>query len=156
MNLAPLLHTDLTMETRAELAAAGFTALELFKLLSEERCRDMKLPKGSCQMAPQSIANLVGVSLHVLVMSVTLDPEMDPWRFGTLRLSELPVEQWFSACRAQSNNSQLSTRGYWQASARTSLKNSKVLNSQKAVGLGNHRPLTEDEFLGRHNGMCLC
>ena len=60
LNIAPLMHTDptLNLETRCELALTGFLALDVMKLLSEDVCARMQLPKGSCFMAAQSTTNL--------------------------------------------------------------------------------------------------
>ena len=58
--MAPLLHRDpnVDLATRCEWALCGFLAIDIFKLLAEEQCSTMRLPKGSCFMATQTCTNL--------------------------------------------------------------------------------------------------
>jgi hypothetical protein len=78
----------------------------------------------------------------------------NPWERGVARLSELPIEQAFGNLRAQSRNSQLSSRGFFQADARLALKASKVINRERDLVDSAvpekfaEKPLTEEEFLG--------
>lgn len=147
MSLSPLLRTNLSLENRCELALTSFLSWELFEMLSVERAQEMGLPKGSCFLASQSLSNLIGCAMSAVVMTLTLDATFDPWQYGSMRLSELGVEEFFSQLRAQSSNSQLNTRAYFLASARTSLKNSKKLNAAKPARPGQVQALSEDVCL---------
>ena len=62
----------------------------------------MGLPKGSCGMAPQTRLNLQSCCLAILVITVTKEKLWNPWNHGFGRLSEMPVEHWFSSLRRQS------------------------------------------------------
>lgn len=122
MNLAPILHNNLTISLRCELGLCGFLLLDICKMLADELCLEMRLPRGSCFLAPQTQANLQGVALSGILICITKDPEFSPWRFGHNRLTELPIEQHFSYLRQQSPNSQLTSRSFWQAACRVSLR----------------------------------
>ena len=122
MNLAPILHTNLTIFLRCEVGLCGFLLLDIFKMLADDLCNEMRLPRGSCFLAPQTQANLQGVALSGILICLTKDPEFSPWRFGHNRLTELPIEQHFSYLRQQSPNSQLTSRSFWQAACRVSLR----------------------------------
>ena len=138
--IAPLLHTDMVLETRCETGLTGFLAVELFRMLAEQKTHEMKLPKGSGFMANQTVTNLVACALSAVVLCITKDRSFSPWRWGNARLSELPIEQWFSHLRSQSPNSQLSTRAFFQASARMSLRVNKDLNKEKAASHDGGEP----------------
>ncbi len=71
---------------------------------------------------------------------------MNVWSHGHARMSEIAIEHFFGQLRAQSGNSQLSARAYWQASARTALKVDKDLDREKA-NERHAKPLTHDELL---------
>ena len=64
----------------------------------------------------------------------------------------LPIEQWFSFVRGQSPNSQVSARGYFQASARVTLKHGQKLTKQVAELHRGEEPLSEEQFLGDVGG----
>lgn len=147
--VASVLHRDpqVSLKIRCEWAISGFLVIDVMKVLSDETCRRMALPKGSCYMASQTCTNLQSSALAIALMRFSKDPTFLPWRNGSCRLSELPVEQHFSMCRAQSVNSQLSARAFWKASARVALKNGKILNKAKPVDL-REESLTEEESLG--------
>jgi hypothetical protein len=115
-------------------------------MTAEEKTVEMKMPKGAGFMASQSVGNLQGCCLSVVAIVNTLDASWQPWRHGHARLSELPIEQWFAFLRAQSPNSQLSARGFFQASCRMSLKHNKQLMCEKPVPAGSQGALSEDEF----------
>eukprot|EP00435_Cladocopium_sp_Y103_P026569 s3829_g6.t1 len=140
------MHSNIELTTRCELALSGFLCLDLFRMTAEEKTLEMKMPKGSGFMAAQTVGNLQGCCLSIISIALTLNPSWQPWRHGHARLSELPIEQWFSFLRAQSPNSQLSARGFFQASCRMSMKNNKVLLSEKPVPAGSQGALTDDEF----------
>ena len=154
MCTAPLLHKHLKLGHRAELALAGFLCLDLFRMLSEERCDAMQLPRGSCFMASQTTQTLQSCALACVVIAVSKPESWNPWERGVARLSELGIEQAFGNMRAQSRNSQLSSRGFFQADARLALKASKVINRERdlvdsAVPEKSwEKPLTEEKFLG--------
>ena len=146
--VASVLHRDrqVTLNIRCEWAISGFLAIDITKMISDETCRRMQLPKSSCYMAAQTCTNLQASALSMALICLSKDATFLPWRNGTARLSELPVEQHFSMCRSQSVNSQLSARA-WKASIRVALNHGKLLNKAKPVDL-REEPLTEKEFLG--------
>ena len=146
LNAAPLMHRDLSLSQRCQAGLEGFLALDLFTLLADTTAKSLKLPKGSCAMAPQTVLNLQSASLAGVLLTCTKDALFEPYK-GFGRLSELPVEQYFSALRSQVANSQLSGRAYFQASTRQSLVVNKVLKDQKAPSTGT-TALKPTELLG--------
>ena len=147
LNLAPLLHRDLSLATRCELGLCGFVAMDLFRMVSEEKTKEMGMPTGSGYMAPQTCSNLQSCALAGVLITVTLDEHFNPWKFGNARLSELPIEQWFSFLRAQSPNAQLSSRAFWQAAGRVALRTGQALMKETPVPAGFDSALGEEEFL---------
>lgn len=147
--VASVLHRDrkVSLKIRCEWAISGFLVIDVMKVISDETCRRMRLPKGSCYMAGQTCTNLQSSALAIALLCFSKDPTFLPWRNGSARLSELPVEQHFSMCRSQSVNSQLSARAFWKASARVALKHGRILNQAKPVDI-REEPLTEEESLG--------
>lgn len=130
---AGILHRDLSLLARTEVALSGFLALDLYRMLADARCARLNLPKGSQFMAPQTMYNLQGLCLSVACIACSKDPDWHPWAVGTARLSELSVEEWFSHLRRQSPNSQLSARAFFQASSRQLLKHGRLLNKEKPI-----------------------
>lgn len=116
-------------------------------MVSDEICTKRSLPTGSCFMAGQTCTNIQGCALSLVVLALTKETSFEPWKFGNARLSELPVEQWFSSLRSQSSNSQLSCRAFYQASARVLMKHGKLLDNIKAEPIQGTPPLSEAEFL---------
>lgn len=114
----------------------------------------MGLQAGSNFLAPQTLDVLQAVALATIVVTVSKDQGLAPWSHGHARLSEISIEEFFGQCRAQSNNSQLTTRGYFQASALLSMKASKQLNQKdqrrrpSEKGL-SEQPLTSEQSLRR-------
>lgn len=149
LNLAPLLHRDVPLETRCELGLSGFLCLDVFQMLSHDMDRTLNLPRGSSFWAPQTVLNLQSACLSGVLMTLTKDETFSPWTFGNCRLTELPVEEHFSFCRGQSSNSQLSCRAFWQASARVSMRTGKKLNEMKHATIKGEKPLTAGAFLGQ-------
>ena len=119
-------------------------------MTAEQKTIEMKMPKGSGFMAAQTVGNLQGCCLSVVAIALTLEPSWQPWLHGHARLSELPIEQWFSFLRSQSPNAQLSARAFFQASCRMSLKHNKQLMREKPVPVGKQGALSEDEFFWLH------
>lgn len=130
---AAVLHRDLSLLARTEVALSGFLALDLYRMLSDARCSRLNLPKGSQFMAPQTLFNLQGLSLAVACIACSKDSNWHPWAVGSARLSELSVEEWFSHLRRQSPNAQLSARGFFQAASRQLLKHGRLLNKEKPM-----------------------
>ena len=90
MCTAPLLHKSLKLGHRTELALAGFVLLDVFRMLSEERCDAMQLPKGSCFIASQTTQTLQSCALACVVIALSKPQCWNPWERGVARLSELP------------------------------------------------------------------
>ena len=122
MNIAPLMHTSLSLPLRCETGLCGFLLLDMAKMIADDLCSEMRLPRGSCFMAPQTQANLQGCALSGILLCISKPEEFSPWRHGRTRLTELPIEQHFSYLRQQSPNSQLSARAFWRAACRVSLR----------------------------------
>lgn len=144
---SPLLHRNLSLSDRCELSLAGFLVLDLYRMYAESECS--KATKGSFFMAPQTMFNLQGVALSTALITISKDDHFHPWKVGTVRMSEMAVEEWFGLQRKQSANSQLSARGFWKAGARTQLHHGKLLNKEKCM---QHKPepcLTEEQSLGK-------
>ena len=151
--IAPSLHRELKLSERCELALSGFMALDVFRLLADQKCADMRLPKGSCFMAGQTIQNLQGTALAIVAMAASKEADFKPWKKGTARLSEMSIEEHFGRLRATSSNSQLSTRSYWYASALQAKRMSDALNKLKpSEVIGKlEPPLTGEQFLSCHS-----
>ena len=147
MTLAPCFHTALRLKDRCELALTGFICLDLFRVLADDLCSGMQLPRGSCYMAAQTVQNLQSSALGVITLCVSKEKSFNPWTFGFGRTTELSIEQTFGMLRVQSRNAQLSTRAFLQADARLAMKNSKVLNREKVRTMVEEEPLTDSEFL---------
>ena len=147
MALAPCFHTALRLKDRCELALTGFICLDLFRILADDLCSGMQLPRGSCYMASQTMQNLQTSALGVITLCVSKEKSFNPWVFGFGRTTELCIEQTFGMLRVQSRNAQLSTRAFLQADARLAMKNSKVLNREKVRTMVDEEPLTDSEFL---------
>ena len=128
---------NLTLANRCETALAGFLLLDLYALVAKHTCTSMRLPTGSCFMAPQTVLNLQSVALAVAAICATKDASFEPWTRGSCRLSEMAIEQHFSMLRAQSPNAQLSARAYFKAGARVALKAAKQINKEKIRATGS-------------------
>lgn len=115
----------------------------------------MGLPAGSCFLAPQTIQCLQAVAQATIVITLTKSEGLAPWAHGRARLSEISVEEQFGRCRSQSNNSQLTCRGYLLASALVSKQSGQVLKELKepprATSM-SERPLTDSQPLGLRMG----
>lgn len=146
MCTSPLLHRKMSLQKRCEVAATGFVAMDLWRLQAAALCEKMRVPTGSTFLAPQTLGNLQGVALATLVICITKKKEMECWKTGSSRLSELAVEQLFGCLRQSSSNAQLSCRGYWAASARHALKTERKLMQEDGKLLGE-KPLTDDQCL---------
>lgn len=147
MATAPLIHKNLPLAARAEVALSGFLSVDLFRMLAEQKVTELQLPRGSLFMASQTCFNIQGVALSTVLIAISKTPDFQPWTYGHARLSELPVEEWFSYLRNQSNNSQLTRRGYFQAGCRQQIKRGKHFKTQNPVSRAGEPPLTEQEFL---------
>lgn len=141
------MHTKLGLAERCELSLSGFCAMDLFFLLATKKCSDLRLPRGSMFMASQTMANLQSIALTVATMTLSKPASFVPWAHGSARLTEASIEQWFGLLRKQTANSLLSTRQFFFASARQSLRHSKLLNKMRAGPKLEERKLSEEEFL---------
>ena len=147
--ISPALHKDLSMMARCENALSGFLLLDMFRLLAEGHCKSHGLARGSTFMAGQTCYNMAGVALTTAAMCYSKPSALCPWLQGTARLSEMTIEELFGMLRGQTGNSQLSSRQYFQASARYMLKQNDALNKkQKVYKPVAEKALTDEEFLG--------
>lgn len=148
MNIGSLITKSFTLQERLELAVSGYVAMDLFSLLAAEPCRKMKLPTGSTFLASQTRINIQAVSLATICVCASKSSQMNPWSAGNVRLSELAIEEFFGMIRSQSSTGQLSSRGYFQASARNSLKMLKQMEHNKHLPDGEPA-LTDEQQPGR-------
>ena len=144
---APAVNKHFSLAARAETAAAGFAAVDLFRMISKSKAQELGVPTGSLFMAPQTCFNAQGAALCVLAMALSKPTSFGPWSHGYARVSEISIEQEFGFLRAQSSNSQLSARSFFQAAARQALKISPELNKKQKGQLKMEKCLTEDEPL---------
>ena len=98
-------------------------------------------------MASQTQYNLQGTALSTIALCVAKCDDFMPWRYGFARLSELAIEHQFGHLRSQVASAQLSTRGFWHADARQSLKVNDVLNKCKPTPAATERALNDSESL---------
>ena len=145
LNQAPVLNRSLTLMQRCEVGLSGFVALNLFQQLAADLACEKSFPTGSLGMASQTTRNLQSANLAAVALTLSKRTDFEPWRQGFGRISELPVEQFFSSVRGQSPNSQLSCRAYWQASARQSLKLKKAIVKEAAPPLEGDEPLSDEK-----------
>ena len=148
MCIGPSMCKGWSLQDRCETAAAGFTAVDIFRLLAKKRAAEAGVPAGSFFLAPQTAHNVQGVALAVMTICCTKPPGFTPWEFGHGRITEISVEQHFGHLRGQSCNAQLSARSFFQAQARQSLRINDELNKKPKHTSKVEHPLSEDEFLG--------
>ena len=150
MCLAPSMHKRLSLTARAECSLSGFLTFDLFRMLSEERCDLMGVARGSLFLAAQTVTNLQSTALAIAVVACSKDPSFQPWTYGNGRLTEITIEQAFGHLRSQSRNSQLSTRGFFQADARQALKTARHLDQEQVATQESsmEQPLTDSQRLG--------
>ena len=129
MAISPVLNRNLSLTRRCEIGIAAFLCWDLYRMLSDVRCKEYSLPKGSLFLASQTIYNLQGVCLAAVQITASKDPHWHPWHVGTARLSELSVEEMFAHIRCQSSNAQVSCRSYWKASARVCMKHGRKMQN---------------------------
>lgn len=143
--MAPVMSKNLSVIQRAECGLCGFLALDMFKCMAEARCASLEMPKGSMFMAPQTVYNLQGAALSIVCLCIQKDENWNPFRYGSARLTEMGVEEWFSLLRKQSCNAQLSARSFFQAAGRAQMKHGRLLNNLKATDSPPQPALTEDQ-----------
>lgn len=149
MNLVPLMHRRVSLATRCEQGLSGFLTLDIMRMLAENTCRSMGLPTGSAFLAGQTITNLQASSLSGVILCITKSEEFNPWNWGHARLSELSIEEQFSFYRQQSANSQLTSRAFWRAAARTAMRTGRQLNCEPKAKdfVKGEKPLGKEELL---------
>ena len=157
MCVAPSVHKELSTAERCECALAGFMTLDIFYLLAQDKCNHLRLPKGSCFWAPQTIEVLQRTALVAVLLCCTKEPQWKPFKYGQHRLSEISIEEFFGALRSRSANSQLSCRSFWQASALQAKRMGDKLNKLKLPPAGRlENPLTDEEFPVINSLQCFC
>lgn len=142
---APSMHKTYDIKSRCEAAMSGFILLDLFKLVSELACRQRGLPRGALWIAPQTSENLQQVALSVIIQCASKPDVGDFHSAGHCRMTELPVEEWFSRLRCQSSNAQLDARAYWKAACREMLRASR-LQDQEVPACRSLPPLNARQF----------
>lgn len=145
---APSNHRSMSVENRAENVMSGFILLDVFHLLADRESARRGLPKGSLFLAPETTRNLQQVGLGILSVCLTKPTRGNPWLRGDHRLSELGIEHHFGRLRSQSPTAQLTTRSYWQSSARDMLRRARQTKPSAATRCVQElvEPLTPDEF----------
>ena len=139
------MHKTYDIKSRCEAAMSGFILLDLFKLVSELACRRRGLPRGALWIAPQTSENLQQVALSVIIQCASKPDVGDFHSAGHCRMTELPVEEWFSRLRCQSSNAQLDARAYWKAACREMLRASR-LQDQEVPACRSLPPLNARQF----------
>eukprot|EP00435_Cladocopium_sp_Y103_P037650 s1066_g10.t1 len=150
MCLAPLVHQQMTLQQRCEIGIAGFLSMDLFALLSRDWEKRLRLPAGSGFMAKQTREVLQACSLAGVLVCISKDEYMEPFKRGFMRLTEISIEQYFGMLRTQHANAQMSARSFFHSSARQQMRQNKDLFKQKAPKTDGDKPLTQREQLGSH------
>ena len=146
--LSPGLRGDMSLAHRCENALTGHLCLDLFSLLADDICQQMKLPRGSTFLAPQTVSSLQSCALNTALLCFTKDTGFSPWSKGAGSLCELPIEHFFGRLRCQQANAQLTSRQFLHAGARDACQMSKKLNSRRKMDHGHPETcLSESEFL---------
>ena len=150
---APATNTALSLKQRCEIALSGVIVQDLWALLATERERKQRMPKGMCQMAPQTRSNLQWVAMCAANICATKEDTWHPFQFGHA-LSEIHIEHMFGRYRGQYAHADLNARAYWNANARVARQQAAKLARLKtaAPALDKEPALSPAEFLG--SGSC--
>ena len=126
----------------------GFILLDVFHLLADRESARRGLPKGSLFLAPETTRNPQQVGLGILSVCLTKPVRGNPWKRGDHRLTEMGIEHHFGRLRSQSCTAQLTTRSYWQSSAKDMLRRARQTKPSAAARCVQElvEPLTPDEF----------
>lgn len=151
--VSPSVHTDLNTMERCEAALCGFILQDhdLWKLVSDQTQQELQVATGSTWLAGQTMANLQGCALSTVALCVGKSSTWLPWRFGRGRLSEISIEEHFGHLRCQTSNAVLSTRSFFHADARQSLRAKQdfaKVTSRRAPPGAEEPALTDSEFRG--------
>ena len=88
--------------------------------------------------------------MSTIMVALSKNESGNPYTRGNARMTELAIEQWFGRLRIQSASASLSSRGYWQAAARETLrtfKAARVREDDKAPPPEQKQlPLSDEEF----------
>ena len=156
LNMAGLLHADLTLAQRCEASVSFFILMDVVQILAAAKAQKLRMPVGSCQMAQQTITNLQSCSLAAIMFCLSQEPTFQPFDHGFARMSELPIEHWFGMIRVQSTNAQHSARSYWQSVGRQQLKHGKLLLNAKTPRPSSEKPLNDTVLPGRSLFLIFC
>eukprot|EP00435_Cladocopium_sp_Y103_P043850 s486_g12.t1 len=150
---APAVNTALSLKQRCEIALSGVIIQDLWALLATETERKKRMPKGMCQMAPQTRSNLQLVAMCVANICATKEDTWHPFQFGHA-LSEIHIEHMFGRYRGQYAHSDLNARAYWNANARVARQQAAKSARLKttAPALDKEPALSPATFLG--SGSC--
>jgi hypothetical protein len=77
--IAPLLHADLSLAERCQVAVSGFCTLDIMQLLASSKASSMGMPVGACFMAKQTTANLQACALSAMIMTCTKPEDCCCW-----------------------------------------------------------------------------
>lgn len=147
MCISPIMRLNLTLAQRCEIALCGFISLDIFAILAKEKEFTLRLPAGAGFMASQTAGILQSCALAAVVVTLTKDAGMTPWKTHG-QLTEIGAEHWFGHLRLQSANAQHSTRSCFQCAARQMIKTNNLLNKQRPPTLhSKEEPLTAKECL---------
>ena len=108
----------MTTSDRVQNAMCGYVLLDLFRLVAEQRCSKLSLPKGTLFLHPETLRNVQHIGLAVIAVCLTGCKSGNPFARGHHRLSELAIEEHFGSLRTQSVSAQLTARAFWKAAAR--------------------------------------
>lgn len=148
-----VMHRKLSLETRLENALCTHILLDLGRMMSLEREKDLGVKRGSLFFDSATIRNLKNLVGCVAIVAASLP---DGYAFKPWKMCELPLEWHFGMLRGQYTSAQMSVRDFIQADAilgaKTVRKQSKVgqeavlqLSEFEAMGLPQKR-LSEEQF----------
>ena len=145
--VAPLVHSKMTLEDRAECAISGFVLQDLWSMIATQREKSFRCPKGKMQMAGQTKSNMQQIALTTLAILTCRSPFWYPWN-SSHSLSEIRIEHHFGRLRSQFASGTMTTRDFFNAAARLMrmlpnkcqkpsssdvLKNMKILEATKLL-----------------------
>jgi len=142
----PLSHKTMATVDRVQNSMSGYLLMDLFRLIADQRCGKLSLPKSTFFLHPETMRNVQHVGLSVIAVSLTGCKSGNPFARGHQRLTELAVEERFGSLRTQSVSAQLTARSFWKAAAREMVR---AMKSRKPCEPPSDslEPISKEDFL---------
>ena len=141
-----LSHKTMATVDRVQNSMSDYLLMDLFRLIADQRCGKLSLPKSTFFLHPETMRNVQHVGLAVIAVSLTGCKSGNPFARGHQRLTELAVEEHFGSLRTQSVSAQLTARSFWKAAAREMVR---AMKSRKPCEPPSDslEPISKEDFL---------